>query len=75
MELVIVLYPLRSVPQSVMKWGGRVGNTEEEDKVGAALHCGGCSGGRSLLFISNSNYNKLSINTVLKIYYTICLCR
>ncbi len=50
--LALVLCPLRLVPQSVME-GGRVGNTEAEDKVGAAFHCGGCSGGRPLLFIKH----------------------
>lgn len=64
-DLVIVLCPL--LPQSVMK-GGRVGNREEEDKVGAALYCGGCIRGRSLLFISTSNYNKLTIKMVQKKY-------
>lgn len=45
-----------------------MGNTEEEDKVGAALHCGGCSdgGGRSLLFITASN----SINITIHRKYT-----
>lgn len=42
--------------------GGRVGNTEDEDKVGSALHCGGCRGGQSLLLIICSNYNNLASN-------------